>query len=237
MSHNSVYDGSLLPPPELRFCGPAFRDDATFVESADAEARRLVGLGATKESRILEIGCGPGRLPIGIIRVIGEVDSYVGIDISRRSIRWCTRHIQREHPSFAFHRVDAQHDRYNPDGPVMDESFTLPIPDDYFDVVYLHSVVANMIERDVRIYSHLFRKTMRPGALLFFTAFVEDDVPPSTINPDDYLIKPSGRLHFVRYERRHLISIFEDAGFTLERFDHGAELDGQSGIYLRAPEG
>ncbi|HYJ78008.1 MAG TPA: hypothetical protein VEW03_00200, partial [Longimicrobiaceae bacterium] len=60
-------DGSILPPPERRWCGPEFRDDAFFLRSAEAEARRLVErLGCGPRTRLLEVGCGYGRLPIGL---------------------------------------------------------------------------------------------------------------------------------------------------------------------------
>ncbi len=233
VSRGVMYDGTSLPPPGLRYCGARFRNDEFFIRSADDEARRLVALGLTPRSHVLEIGCGPGRLPIGIIRVVGAIDEYRGIDIDRASIEWCRHHIHRHHPTFSFDVVKAQHDRYQPNGPIMDDSFRLPVADGSFDFIYMHSVIANMIERDVQVYARTLRRAIAPKGLLFLTAFVEDDVPPITINPEDYVVESAGTLTVARYERTHLLAIFEEAGFALERFDHAAELDGQSGIHLR----
>ena len=62
------HQGQVLPAPHLRSAGPEFKDDAYFLKSARAEATRLVDdLGLTAESRVLEIGCGAGRLPIGLL--------------------------------------------------------------------------------------------------------------------------------------------------------------------------
>lgn len=217
----------------MRYCGASFRDDATFLSSSDSEAERLINeFGFGDGSRILEIGCGPGRLPIGLIRKVPEVESYHGVDIDQRSIDWCTRHITKDYSNFEFHTVDAQHDRYKPDGTVMDDAFSLPVPKAYFDLVYLHSVFANLIERDIKVYLRVFRTALKPGGRVFLTAFVEDGVPPATINPDDYVVESAGPLNLVRYDRAHLLSLFETNGFTIDRFEHGSELDSQSAVYL-----
>lgn len=233
VSRSVRYDGTTLPPPRLRYCGDRFKNDEFFVRSADDEAARLVALGLNARSRVLEIGCGPGRLPIGILRAVGPIEEYRGVDLDRASIEWCRRTIHRKHPSFSFDVVKAQHDRYQPKGPIMDDAFRLPVSDGWFDFAYMHSVVANMVERDIRVYAKLLRNALKASGLLFLTAFVEDDVPPITINPTNYVVESAGTLTVARYERGHLLEIFADAGFVLDRFDHAAELDGQSGIYLR----
>jgi SAM-dependent methyltransferase len=228
------YDGAELPPPSLRSCGVRFRDDATFLESADGEAERLATqLGIDAPSHVLDVGCGAGRLPIGLVRRIGELDSYHGVDLNSRAIDWCRRHIEARHPTYRFHLVGAHHARYNPQGTPMDDEFDLPVPTAFFDLVYLHSVIANMIEPDVDVLARIFRRVLRQGGMLFFTAFAEDDVPPVTVNPTDYIVESAGVQNIVRYERGHLLSIFERHGFVTDRLDHGSELDGQSAVYMR----
>lgn len=226
-------DGAELPPPELRSCGLRFRDDAFFLASADAEAERvIVQLGISASSHVLDVGCGAGRLPIGLVRKLGDIDSYHGVDLNSRAIDWCRRHIGERHPNYQLHVVTAHHARYNPEGKPMDDDFELPVPAGFFDLVYLHSVFANLVEDDIDALARDCRRVLRPGGTLFFTAFVEEDVPPMTVNTTDYTIQASGVLNIVRYERSHLFSILERRGFVVDRFDHGTELDGQSAVYL-----
>ena len=184
---------------------------------------------------MLEVGCGPGRTAIGLLYASYPVGRYDGIDIDRRAIEWCRRFISRSHPEYQFWTVDAKHERYNPHGREMTTAFSLPFDPGVFDIIYLHSVFANMSEKDVRIYTREFRRLLSPRGRVFLTAFVEEGVPPLTVNPENYVMKPQGPLMITRYEKGHLLSIFESRGFEVERFDYGKELDTQSGIYLRPP--
>ena len=187
---------------------------------------------------LLEIGCGPGRLPIGLLRRVGAIKWYQGIDVDRKAIEWCTRFISRYHPTFRFEAIDARHERYNPAGQSMDERFSLAFAAESFDLIYLHSVFASMVENDVRVYAREFRRLLKPDGQVFLTAFVEEDVPPVTLNAEGYIMPCRGPLNVVRYERTFFFSLFTDHGLRVERFQPGVELDRQSALYLRrASEG
>src|SRR5437868_12152049 len=88
--------GSLtLPARHLRYGGKEFRNDQFFVQSARAEACRLMEqCTLTRCSRVLDVGCGVGRLPLGILDYLGEIEAYRGVDVSERSIEWCKSHIE-----------------------------------------------------------------------------------------------------------------------------------------------
>ena len=171
------FQGHALPPRVLRHCGADFQNDAYFVQSAVEEAERpkkVLGLGPG--SRILEVGCGPGRIAIGLLYASYPVGRYDGVDVDRRAIEWCKRFISRSHPEYHFRTIDVKNERYNPHGSEMTTAFT---------------------------------------------AFVEEGVPPVTVNPENYVMECVGPLHIIRYEKGHLFSIFESCGFEVERFDHG----------------
>ncbi len=230
-------DGAVLPAADLRFCGSPFRDDAFYLRSADAEASRLTTrLGCHPGSRVLDIGCGQGRLATGLIRAVGALD-YLGLDVHRASIRWCRRHIQAEHPTYRFERLGVANARYNPRGARLDARFRFDLPDRCGDIIYLFSVFSHMPEAELRVYLAEFQRVLARGGRVFFTTFVEDGVPPVSINPRGYAFaEPCGPLHVVRYERSHLFSLVEAAGFEVAEFVHGCEVDGQSGVYLRRRE-
>ena len=227
------HQGQVLPAPHLRSAGPEFKDDAYFLKSAGAEATRLVdGLGLTAESRVLEIGCGAGRLPIGLLGSDVAVHEYWGVDVREDVVRWCQRHITARNPSFHFVHVDAQNARYDPDGRAIGKDFRLPVESASFDVIYLYSVFSHMLSDDVRVYLSEFDRLLAPDGRVFFTGFVEDDVPEVSVNPEDYRMAWRGSLHCVRYERRYLEGLATEAGFRIDRVDYAIETDGQSGLYM-----
>jgi SAM-dependent methyltransferase len=228
-----TYDGSTIPTRRLRFGGENFARDEDFVRSSEREAERLVHeFGLSPETRLLDVGCGPGRLPIGILRRVGEIAAYEGVDVDPAAVRWCRRHIEGEHATFRFRLLDVANSRYNPGGGADAAASRLPFEDASFDIVYLYSVFSHMLENDVRTYVREFRRVLAPGGKVFLTAFVEDDVPPVMENPPDYLRPWSGPLHCVRYERAFFEGLAADAGLHVERFVHGEETDGQSAVYL-----
>jgi SAM-dependent methyltransferase len=231
---HTVREGAVLPAPHLRFCGPEFKNDGYFLASARAEAERLASRCRLRPGgRVLDVGCGPGRLAIGLIDRGMEVAEFRGIDAHRPSIRWCARHLARRHPAYRFEHVDVRNPRYNPGGSASDGAVRLPLPDARFDVVYLYSVFSHMLPDGVRGYLAEIRRVLAPGGVLFFTGFVEDGVPEVSENPRDYRQNWAGPLHCVRYERGFLTRMLEDSGFRLERFDYGGETDGQSALYAR----
>jgi SAM-dependent methyltransferase len=231
-----LYQGHELPARHLRFCGPSFRDDAHFVASADREVERLAGrCGLRRENRLLDVGCGYGRLAIGLQRRYETLGRYLGLDVDRRAVAWCRRHLGGGHDGFEFRHLRVANPRYNPAGRRLDEDFRLPVGEGAFDLAYLFSVFSHMRAAEVRIYLRELARAVAPGGRLFLTAFVEADVEPEAVNPPGYGRPWSGPLHCVRFERGFFAGLVEDAGLRIETLDHGVEIDGQSGLYLSRP--
>lgn len=229
--------GSIIPSPDRRWCGPEFKDDSFYLKSAEGEARRLIdNLQCTKKSRILDVGCGQGRLPIGILRLIGEVD-YTGIDLHRNSIEWCKKYIGRANPSFKFKELNLYNERYNKLGVKIDDKFRFDMNPKSADIIYLFSVFSHTTEEDMQVYLKDFLRILDEDGKVFFTTFVEEDVPNISINPENYRFKCSGPLHIVRYNKNYLFSLLDKSGYSLLEFTHGTEADGQSAIYLSKKNG
>lgn len=224
--------GSIIPSPDMRWCGPEFKDDNYYLQSAEFEANRLVKyFQCTQKSRILDVGCGQGRLPIGILRVLGEVD-YTGIDVDKGSVEWCKRYIKRDHPSFEFKHLNLYNERYNKYGIMIDDGFHFDVSSKSVQIVYLFSVFSHTTEEDMRVYLKDFSRILDDNGRIFFTTFVEEDVPNISINPENYRLKCSGPLHIVRYKKDYLFSILNEYGYSIQSFTYGTEADGQSAIYL-----
>lgn len=225
--------GSIIPLARQRCGGPKLKDHRYYLRSAEIQATRLIKhFGCSYKSKVLDVGCGQGRLPIGILRVIGEID-YLGIDVNQQSIDWCSYFIGRAHPSFRFLQLNIYNERYNRNGVRLDQKFQFALSPESIDIVNLFSVFSHTTEEDMRIYLKEFRRVLRGNGGIFFSAFVEDDVPNITINPTRYVFeKCDGPLHIVRYNKAYLESIVKELGYSIKAFTHATESDGQSAIYL-----
>lgn len=225
-----------LPPPGMRLCGPEYKDDNHFVGSALAEVDRLAGrsmLGA--HSRVLEIGCGPGRFAIGILHRLGLVASYTGVDVKPGVIRWCQENL--DHPGFRFVHLDIQHPRYNAGGRLAQETVRLPAQNWSADLIYLYSVFSHMPEAQVDAHLQEFARVLAPNGRVDLTGFFESGVEPMAENPPGYLRERwNGALHCVRYDREFFEAKVRAAGLEVVGFEHQVTPSGQSRYTLARRE-
>src|SRR5688572_8166248 len=143
-----------LPPRDLRsrMCGEAFRSDEFFLQSGVVETLRLVKLGYTKSSKIVDIGSGLGRLATGMIWEFGDAP-YLGLEVNPEFISWCQKHISTDHPSYQFVHLDIENERYNPGGKINPDAVELPIPSAELDIVYMWGVFTNIAPEHVLMYT------------------------------------------------------------------------------------
>jgi cyclopropane fatty-acyl-phospholipid synthase-like methyltransferase len=213
--------------------GAHFREDEAFVSSAVAEVRRLeerIGLGPS--SRLLDWGCGAGRLAVGVVERMGRIDLYRGVDVQKHLVDWARRHLG-DRPGFTFTHVDVASRRYNPGGA---HERTIPGASGDYDCFYAYSVFSHVTGDDAVAYLQEASRLLTPGGKAVITAFVEEDVPDQVENPVGYgPIQWSGPLHCVRFERCFFDGLVRDAGLEIETMEHGRETDGQSLYILGKP--
>lgn len=229
------YEGVPLPPVAHRPGGVWFESDGDYVRSAEAEVGRLQSqFGLASDTSLLEVGCGPGRLAIGLLRVFttGRLPEYIGFDVRRDYVSWCRRHLSRRSHRLKFMHVDMQNERYNPCGASHTEVGVLPVEDGSIDLGYLYSVFSHMREPDIRFYLREYARMLTPTGQVFCTAFLADQRDPVMVNPDMEGLRAKGPLHIVQYSAKHFIGICEAEGFGVELLGQATETDGQSALKL-----
>ncbi len=228
----------LLPPPVLRHCTAEYRDDRFFIESARRDVRHLIEhAGLAMGSRLLEIGCGPGRLALGLLSLGFPIGRYEGVDVDPDAIDWCRRWIAANDGAYAFHHVDVRNERYNPRGEIrLEDRFRFAFRDQCFDVIFLYSVFTHMEPGDVRVYLAEIRRLLSPGGRVVLTAYVERDVPEVSVNPMQYRGCSPTPLHRVQFEEGSFRALLGEHGLAVVQSDHGTEHDGQSAFLLARAE-
>jgi SAM-dependent methyltransferase len=132
--------------------------------------RRTMGLEAGMT--VLDVGCGVGRDALQLVDLLGERGRYVGVDVARDSVEWCTRTITQRYPRFTFHHVDAHHELYNPFGTLTALDVRLPVDDAAVDRITAVSLLTHLLEDEIVHYLTEFRRVLRPSGRAYVTFFL-----------------------------------------------------------------
>src|SRR6478609_4501413 len=92
-----------LPPTELRMGGEHFKDDQAFHDLAARDVHLLekyAGLDA--RSRLLDWGCGAGRLAVGVKQAFGHIADYHGVDVQAVLVDWAKANLADKHTRFTW---------------------------------------------------------------------------------------------------------------------------------------
>lgn len=135
------------------------------------------------DERVLDIGCGPGRVAAPLTRYL-TAGSYEGFDVTSRSIRWAQRKITPRHPNFRFQVADLHNQMYNPKGTQTAETFRFPYPDDLFDVSLATSVYTHLRPYETANYLNETARVTRPGGRILNTFFLLNDESEALIDGD-----------------------------------------------------
>ncbi|HEX2394297.1 MAG TPA: class I SAM-dependent methyltransferase, partial [Bacteroidales bacterium] len=187
--------------------GEKFYNDDYYFQSALVEGDRFVNkLQVNQNSEILEIGCSSGRSVIGLIERAGRVKRYVGLDAKRANISWCNKYIATRSNFCSFQYINLYSILYNPTGTIrVDENFRLNFESESFDIVYVQSVLPNYFDGEIRILAREFHRLLKPDGTLFLTSFVEENVPPVTENPENYIMVCTYPRQIIRFEKNFFI--------------------------------
>ncbi len=186
--------GPMVPPRGRIFIG-----SGDFVATGESIREQLVELAGLKPShRVLDVGCGMGRVAVPLTAFLDENGSYEGFDIVRSAIQWCRRRISSRYPQFRFTHVDLKNDLYNLRTDRVASDFNFPYEDAEFDLVFLTSVFTHMLPDDVRNYLLQIHRVLKPGGICFATFFL--------MNPEtEEQLKRSGKEMFTTRREHHYL--------------------------------
>ncbi|HEX8054852.1 MAG TPA: class I SAM-dependent methyltransferase [Thermoleophilaceae bacterium] len=162
--------GDPLAPPR-RLLGD---DYSEFERIGNEFLGHFVKLGGLEpHHRVLDIGCGLGRMAVPLTRYLTTAGSYEGFDVARLEIDWCRRTIGSRHPNFQFRVLDVRNERYNPGGSAQPTAW--PFAGATFDFAFAASVFTHLRPDDASAYIAEAARVLRPGGTLFATFFLLDE--------------------------------------------------------------
>jgi len=157
----------MTPPAEL-----AYQVGGSFKEVGLSHTKFLIEIGGLRPSdRVLDIGCGCGRIAVPLTQYISPAGSYEGFDVDSDAIAWCRDRITPLYSRFRFQQADLYNGFYNPTGALTSKDYRFPYPDNGFDFAFLTSVFTHMIPEDVNNYLSEIARVLKPGKHCFLTSF------------------------------------------------------------------
>ncbi|HVF31428.1 MAG TPA: methyltransferase domain-containing protein [Acidimicrobiales bacterium] len=151
--------------------------------------------------RVLDLGCGPGAITVGLAQRVGPGGAVVGVD---RDPRWfdTARTVASGHPEVRFEEADAA---------------SLPFDDDAFDVAFLHALLQHVDSPEAVLAE--VRRVVRPGGLV---AVGDADLDGFLQHPRSEPIDASGELDRRQRRQPHvgrrLPELLRGAGFDHVEF-------------------
>jgi SAM-dependent methyltransferase len=194
----------------------------------------LAGLGPS--DRVLDAGCGLGRLAVPLAGYLGPEGRYTGFDVVEDVVWWNRRQFGRRDPRFTFDHADVRSVMYNPRGRYAPEQFRFPYPDASFDVVLAFSLFTHLEAPAAARYLAESARVLRPGGRLLATFFFLDEDAEAAIAAGHTLLTfrhrgkigdmgaledPATPESAVALPRPWLDSALADAGLTLRALHPG----------------
>lgn len=168
---------ALTPPKSLMFIG-----GGDFKRSGERFKGFFIELGHLRpEDRVLDVGCGVGRMAVPLTGYLSAKGSYEGFDIVPEAIAWCQRSITRRFSKFHFQVAGLYNKTYNPTGRYRAADYPFPYPDGAFDFVILTSVFTHLLPEDLDHYLDEIGRVCAPGARVFATFFLLNPESESAI--------------------------------------------------------
>jgi ubiquinone/menaquinone biosynthesis C-methylase UbiE len=184
------------------------------------------------ESKILEIGCGMGRMALPLTKYLNAKGHYLGMDIVKEGIDWCNHKIAPNDHRFEFLHQSIYNKLYNPSAKVQTTDYKFPIENNSIDFVFLTSVFTHLLPQDVEHYLEEIKRVLKNDQNLFATFFI--------LNEEVEVYKKSSKISFkhkkngyalmnenipeanIAYDENYLHNLYKKNGLEITKIYYGS---------------
>jgi len=170
-----AYEPELLPPVELmRTEGIDVLEEWFRWAEEWSMLLRIYGR-IRRESAVLEIGCGLGRIAFPLRYVLSARGTYDGFELCEPKVRFLNEAFASRYQNFRFRWADIKNTWYNPRGSLDASSYVFEYPDEAFNVVFAASVFTHALPEVTSRYFKEIRRVMRPDGRAVLSFFLLDN--------------------------------------------------------------
>jgi SAM-dependent methyltransferase len=180
-----------------------------------------------RNSRVLDLGCGAGRISRGLLHYLNRDAIYVGVDVNAKAIDWCQKNITPRNANFAFQHLDLVNNYYYCDDNQQHNSYDFGfLGEQKFDCIIAICLFNHLKLNDTQQYLREIAKRLAKDSVAYLTFF--------TIDQDFTQFRNRTGLHtglqrgkdgvwqgyqyhdfFVGYETEMLENLFSEAGLNI----------------------
>jgi ubiquinone/menaquinone biosynthesis C-methylase UbiE len=191
--------------------------------------------GLQPHHRVLDVGCGIGRMARPLTEYLNTSGRYEGFDVMADSVEWCQKNITPRYPNFRFRRARVANPIYNQwfgwsawyefySG----SDYVFPYRANSFDFIFLTSVFTHMRPAEVENYVREINRVLKVGGKCFATYFLQTpetralgEARRGSLNfvhrSDGYWIDNPKEHHeaAICYDESHLLDLYRQCGLQL----------------------
>lgn len=232
-----------LPPIEYRrLVGPT--DERDWLNESGAFFIDRLPLLHTREEmlavqdRVLDFGCGAGRIAIKMLMQKVRPNRFVGVDVSQKMIEWCRQNLSVYDSNFTFYHHDVFSPVYAPDNSHNDIA-PLPAEDAAFSLLVSHSVFSHLYEFQARHYLSELARVLEPGGLIYSTWFFFNRaaIRPLAAHQNCLFINEHDPSQAVYYDWTLFRNIVRERGLRVVWVDWTLVPGGQTVVFLQKGNG
>ncbi len=158
----------LTPPKGMIFCG-----GGDFKKTGEGYLQHFMKIGGLQPNeKVLDVGCGIGRVAVPLTKYLRDEGRYEGFDIVAAGINWCKKKITPRYPNFHFRLVDVYNKMYNPKGKYKAREYKFPYANESFDFIFLTSVFTHMRPQDMENYFFEIARVMKKDGRCLISFFL-----------------------------------------------------------------
>ena len=178
-----AYEPNLIPPLELmRQEGVDVLEE--WFRWAEEWSMLLRAYGCIRrDSNVLEIGCGLGRIAFPLRYILSSEGSYDGFEICHNKVAFLEKNFSAVYPNFRFIWANINNTFYNPSGNIKAKDYQFPYAGSSFDIVFAASVFTHMLPEAAANYFEQASRVLKPDGCCLFSFFLLENYRPGEPRP------------------------------------------------------